>query len=99
VFHPPTIEELTAYISEKGYHFDPEEMICYYGSQGWKKKNGQKLTSWQLACGTFERTWKERHPEPETFSRVLSMEDIEKYGYSPVTGCPGPDGTWMDQIK
>ena len=54
-FKPPTIEEVRAYVKEKGYTFDPEAFHAYYDSQGWKKANGQKVSSWKGCCVTFQK--------------------------------------------
>ena len=36
VFKVPTLEEVRAYISEKGYSIDAEEFFSFYESQGWR---------------------------------------------------------------
>lgn len=59
-FAPPSIEDVAVYCKEKGYTFDPEVFVAYYGSQGWQKANGRKITSWQRCCVTFEKN----HVEP-----------------------------------
>lgn len=35
-FTPPTIQDVKAYIIEKGYHIDAERFIDYYEANGWK---------------------------------------------------------------
>jgi hypothetical protein len=54
-FAPPTQEEVAEFIKEKNYHFTAEEFIAYYGSQGWLKANGRKVTNWKQCCVTFEK--------------------------------------------
>lgn len=50
----PTTEEVSAYIKEKGYHFDAECFISFYESKGWMiGKN--LMVSWKHACGTWEK--------------------------------------------
>jgi hypothetical protein len=56
----PTEAEVDAYIKEKGYQFTAKSFVGYYGSQGWRKANGQKLTNWRLACDTFDRKERKR---------------------------------------
>lgn len=55
-FVPPTVEQVQAYCKEHNKPIDVEAFIAYYGSQGWKKANGQKLSSWELAvCQWYKR--------------------------------------------
>lgn len=61
-FSPPSVEEVEKQIEAKGYHFPAEEFIDYYESQGWRKANGQKITSWKGCCSTFERNWLKWNP-------------------------------------
>ena len=50
----PTLQEVEAYIAEKGYHVDASAFIAYYDSNGWKVgKNPMK--SWKGALTTWER--------------------------------------------
>jgi hypothetical protein len=56
IFIPPTAEQVQAYCKEHNKPIDVEAFISYYGSQGWKKANGQKLSSWELAvCQWYKR--------------------------------------------
>jgi hypothetical protein len=61
-FTPPSSQEVEEYIKEKGYHFTSEEFLGYYESQGWRKANGQRITSWKGCCATFEANWRKRNP-------------------------------------
>jgi hypothetical protein len=54
-FKPPTLDEVRAYVAEKGYTFDPETFHAYYESQGWKKANGRPVESWHGCCVTFQK--------------------------------------------
>ena len=54
-FIPPTIEEVAAYCRERGNNVDPEKFIAHYGSQKWKKSNGQPVTDWKLCVITWEK--------------------------------------------
>ena len=54
MFVPPTLEEVEAYILEKGYHFEADTFIAFYESNGWKVgKNPMK--NWKSACVTWEK--------------------------------------------
>lgn len=51
-FIPPTVEEVRAYCTEKGYTLDPQRFVDYYTSNGWRVgKNPMK--DWKAAV----RTW------------------------------------------
>ena len=53
-FAPPSIEEVNAYINEKGYDVDADAFINFYESNGWMVgKNHMK--NWKAALGTWHR--------------------------------------------
>lgn len=53
-FERPTLEEIKAYITEKGYSVDPEKFFNYYESNGWRVgKNPMK--NWRAAINTWTR--------------------------------------------
>lgn len=53
-FVKPTLEEVKAYILEKGYNVDPDRWINYYESNGWKVgKNSMK--NWKAAVATWNK--------------------------------------------
>lgn len=60
-FQKPTIEEVNAYIIEKGYHFDAERFHAYYESNGWMVGRN-KMKDWKAACRTWEGKRKEESP-------------------------------------
>lgn len=60
-FIKPTVEEVDAYVKEKGYHIDAENFVNYYESKGWVVGKAP-MKDWEAACRTWEKTWKENHP-------------------------------------
>ena len=64
-FVPPTIEEVTALVRERGYHINPESFVRYYESNGWKVgKNPMK--DWKAAAAGWEsRENKNRREAPK----------------------------------
>lgn len=53
-FLPPTVEEVRAYCTEKGYDIDPDRFVDYYTSNGWKVgKNPMK--DWKAAVRSWSR--------------------------------------------
>ena len=61
-FVKPTIEQIEAYIKEKGYHFDAEHFWNYYESKGWKVGNSP-MKNWKAACATWESKRKSENPD------------------------------------
>lgn len=59
-FIPPTDEEVTAYVKEKGYHFNPASFVPHYQSKGWKVGD-QPMKDWRAACRTWEVGWKAKY--------------------------------------
>lgn len=60
----PTIEEVRAYVLEKGYHFDPQHFFDYYEASGWHMQGGKPVKSWKQCCVTWERNWQKANPQP-----------------------------------
>lgn len=60
IFHPPTVDEVAAYIKEQGYAIDPERFIDYYQTRGWEMRPVQKMKDWKAAVRTWAKNQKER---------------------------------------
>jgi len=75
-FEPPAIEEIKAYILEKGYSFDAESFFDFYESKGWfVGKN--KMKDWKAAVRNWHRGEIERRPtgaRPKTTSKNANEE-------------------------
>lgn len=55
-FVPPSLDEVQAYVKEKGYHFDAEAFIAHYEANGWVQANGRaKIKNWKMCCTTWEK--------------------------------------------
>lgn len=63
VFVKPTIEEIRAYIAEKGYHFSAEQFFAFYESKGWKV-GSQPMKDWKMVCVTWEGRTGNRAQKP-----------------------------------
>lgn len=51
-FTPPTVDEVRAYVQERGYDIDAEQFVNFYESKGWMVgKNPMK--NWRAAVGTW----------------------------------------------
>ena len=57
-FRPPTLKEVNAYISEKGYSVEAERFIDFYASKGWMVGRN-KMKDWKAAV----RNWNSRQDE------------------------------------
>ena len=58
-FSPPSVEEVGAYVREKGYHIDPEAFVAFYESKGWKV-GSNPMKDWKSAVVTWEKREKEK---------------------------------------
>ena len=50
----PTLDEVSAYIRERGYTFDAEEFVAFYESNGWYVGR-RKMKDWKMACVTWQK--------------------------------------------
>ena len=77
-FAKPTLDEVKAYVIEKGYRFDPEAFYSFYESNGWKVgKNPMK--SWKDAC----TTWEKRESSAPKSKRLSDMSNEKVTPLSP----------------
>lgn len=51
-FTPPSVEEVAAYVTEKGYGIDPEAFVAYYTAKGWKV-GSSPMKDWKAAVVTW----------------------------------------------
>lgn len=69
-FARPSLEEVQAYITEKGYSVNAQQFIDYYESNGWKVgKNSMK--DWKAAV----RTWEARNKDRPSTNKVADELD------------------------
>lgn len=59
-FVPPTLSEVSDYISSMGYRIDPEHFIAYYESNGWMVGRN-RMESWKAALTNWEKMNNERN--------------------------------------
>lgn len=70
----PTIEEVKAYVQEKGYHFDPQHFFDYYEASGWKMQSGKPVKSWKQCCVTWERNSRNKD-DPHKPKEISGISD------------------------
>lgn len=68
-FVPPTVEEVSEFVREQGFHFDAIAFVNFYESKGWLVGKN-KMKDWKAACRTWERKRNENVSSPQ------SREDI-----------------------
>lgn len=57
-FTPPTLEEVSSYIAEKGYSVDANQFIDFYESKGWMVGKN-KMKDWKASVRTWQNSRKE----------------------------------------
>lgn len=62
-FVPPTLEEVQAYIVEKGYCVDAESFIAFYQSKNWYVGKN-KMKDWKAAIVTWEKRERDQPRRP-----------------------------------
>lgn len=72
-FTPPSVTEVADYVSEKGYHIDPEAFVDFYQSKGWKVGK-DSMKDWKAAV----RTWAKRETKTPKLKNAPSMS----HGYT-----------------
>ena len=65
-FAPPTLEELTAFISENHYKVNPEKFLDYYNANGWMVGK-TKMKDWKATVRNWDRRERE-NPTPKQYS-------------------------------
>lgn len=65
-FSPPTVEEVAAYVREKGYHVDPARFVAYYQADDWHYGPQRRpMKSWQRAVINWESRWESDHEQTQ----------------------------------
>lgn len=75
VFVPPTVDEVRAYVKEKGYHFSADQFHEYYAAYDWHFPTGRPVKSWKQCCVT----WEGRVPESQKRKKGGSFNDYSDY--------------------
>lgn len=54
IFVPPSVEEVRAYVTEKGYSVDPDRFVDFYTAKGWVVGRSP-MKDWKASVRTWER--------------------------------------------
>jgi hypothetical protein len=84
-FKKPTIDEIEAYIKEKGYHIDAEYFYNYYEGCDWKRGK-TKITRWKSVLATWEHQRKQENKEEHTEeSGIVYPDGIDENQWTKIT--------------
>lgn len=64
-FSPPSLDEVQAYISERGSAVDAQQFVDFYASKGWMVGKN-RMKDWKAAVRTWEKRRKEEAGEQPT---------------------------------
>jgi hypothetical protein len=81
-FVPPTLDEVKAYIKEKGYNFDAEGFLAFYEANGWVQGSSRKpIKSWKACCVTWAKS-PYNTPDKKTFhDRAFGTDQNVEVGF------------------
>lgn len=74
-FVPPTVDEVKAYVKEKGYHVDADNFVDFYTSKGWMVGKN-KMKDWKAAV----RTWNNK--DKKNFSVLCTNDRQDQISYN-----------------
>lgn len=94
-FVPPTVEQVSEYIHEKGYSVDAESFFDYYESIGWMKGD-KKIVSWKAVVNTWERNGKKYKAEREQRLNPKTQSAQQQVNDNQDDPTMGPYGKWTD---
>ena len=83
-FVPPTLEEVKAYVKEKGYNVDAEYFFQYYTAGDWKDSEGKPVQNWKQKLITWSRKEKPKkyttaaQYKPQTMSKEQYEENLRQ---------------------
>lgn len=79
-FTPPTLDEVTAYITEKNLPVDPERFFDYYQSNGWRISGKTPMKDWEATL----RNWGRRNSEqvePKSTPHVFPAQASSSFSF------------------
>lgn len=73
-FTPPTVDEVSEYIHEKGYNINPERFVDFYAAKGWMI-GPNKMKDWKAAV----RTWASKDRDRGNGHARQQTDDTERF--------------------
>ena len=77
LFAPPTLEQVTAYCTQKHMSIEPEQFFYYYEACGWKV-GPNDMADWQAALQTWEGREKARQAQAQRANPHLCYEQRKR---------------------
>lgn len=75
-FVPPTVEEVAAYVQERGSKVDPQVFVDFYTANGWMMGKN-KMRDWRAACRAAESWNRWDKPSPQDRDRLRTEADYD----------------------
>lgn len=91
-FTPPTIDEVKAYVAERGNRIDAQRFYDYYEAAGWKDSSGKSVKNWKQKAITWENHSPTTHKLPD-FENPYKQEQREE-----PTMTPEEAKEWYDNL-
>jgi hypothetical protein len=76
-FAPPTVDDVAAYVCEKGYHVNAERFVSFYQQKGWMVGKN-RMKDWKAAVRNWETRWKDDHGAVRKASGNVFLEMLEE---------------------
>lgn len=76
-FTPPTVDDVVAYVSEKGYHVNAERFVSFYQQKGWMVGKN-RMKDWKAAVRNWETRLKDDHGAVSKASGNVFLEMLEE---------------------
>lgn len=78
-FTPPTLEDVTEYVAERGSSVDPVKFYEYFAEGNWKDSKGQPVRNWKQKLLTWEKYDAPKgQKQPKSFAQMWrEMQDDE----------------------
>lgn len=80
-FVPPTLEEVKAYVKEKGYNVDAEYFFQYYAAGDWKDSEGKPVQNWKQKLITWARKDEQKPKKKYTTAAQYKPQTMSKEQY------------------
>lgn len=75
-FTPPSLDEVTEYVQERGSRVDPQGFIDFYASKGWMVGKSQ-MKDWKAACRNAEKWERWDRPRTSDRNRLRTADEYE----------------------
>ena len=92
-FTPPTLDEVKAYVNERGNRIDAQRFYDYYEAAGWKDSSGKSVKNWKQKAITWENHSPTAKPKLPDFENPYKEEKREE-----PTMTPEEAKEWYDNL-